>query len=190
MDNENYIRYYDNVFDKQMSKDLIKEFEKSSHQIERHSMGPMDFSQINVIGKQNWEIFFDSLVSTFKKCVEVYKKDCNITGEMFPHRYGFEQFRLKRYLPNNIDQFDNHVDVSDFDTARRFLVFFLYLNEPKGGETEFPQMNISVKPKIGRLLMFPPMWTHLHAGKKVTGKEPKYILGSYLHYVSQNMQTN
>jgi len=39
-----------------------------------------------------------------------------------------------------------------------------------------------VKPETGRMLMFPPMWTHLHAGTKPIEK-PKYIIGSYLHYV-------
>ena len=42
---------------------------------------------------------------------------------------------------------------------------------------------ISVTPKAGRLLMFPPVWTHLHAGRKVTGDTSKYIVGSYLHYI-------
>jgi len=30
--------------------------------------------------------------------------------------------------------------------------------------------------------MFPPMWPWLHAGQKPINK-PKYIVGSYLHYV-------
>ena len=101
---------------------------------------------------------------------------------MFPSRYGFEEFRLKRYLPNDIDEFRNHVDVSNYENARRFLVFFLYLDDNEKGHTTFPQSNISVQPKAGRILMFPPMWTHLHAGTKPVDK-PKYIIGSYLHYV-------
>jgi len=30
--------------------------------------------------------------------------------------------------------------------------------------------------------MFPPLWTHKHTAHKPL-KEPKYIIGSYLHYV-------
>ena len=40
-----------------------------------------------------------------------------------------------------------------------------------------------IKPKAGRMCMFPPMWTHLHSGNVVMGTKPKYIIGSYLHYV-------
>ena len=38
------------------------------------------------------------------------------------------------------------------------------------------------EPEAGKLLMFPPLWTHKHAGTMPI-KEPKYIIGSYLHYV-------
>ena len=63
----------------------------------------------------------------------------------------------------------------------RFLVFFLYLNDNEGGETMFPDYDIKVQPKAGRMLMFPPNWTHKHKANKPIN-QPKYILGSYLHY--------
>ena len=66
---------------------------------------------------------------------------------MFPKKYGFEEFRLKRYMPNDIDEFKDHVDVRSYSSARRFLVFFLYLDDNKMGHTTFPQMDISVQPK-------------------------------------------
>ena len=45
----------------------------------------------------------------------------------------------------------------------------------------FPKPNIWVKPRAGRLLVFPPFWTHPHAGlKPLSG--PKYVMMSYLHY--------
>ena len=109
-------------------------------------------------------------------CVDIFKRNDNT--------FGFEEYRMKRYLPDGKDQFRNHVDVIDYNTARRFLVFFLYLNEPEGGETEFHCFNgEKIKPKAGRMCMFPPMWTHLHSGNAVMGTKPKYIIGSYLHYV-------
>ena len=44
-------------------------------------------------------------------------------------KYGFEAIRMKKYMPNNIDEFKEHVDVGDYASARRFLVFFLYLDD-------------------------------------------------------------
>jgi len=92
-----------------------------------------------------------------------------------------EQMRFKKYEPNDLDEFKEHVDVGNYETARRFLVFFLYLNDNEEGWTSFSNYDMKVQPKTGKLLMFPPTWTYLHAGHKPI-KTPKYILGSYLHY--------
>jgi hypothetical protein len=67
---------------------------------------------------------------------------------------------MKRYQPNANDSFGEHVDVSDYASAGRFLVFFIYLNDDfEGGETSFKQFNIKVKPKQGSLILFTPCGT-------------------------------
>jgi hypothetical protein len=77
----------------------------------------------------------------------------------------------------------DHVDVGDSISARRFLVFFLYLNDvAEGGETEFPDLDLTISPECGKLLVFPSIWTYLHRGN-VPISNDKYILGSYKHYV-------
>src|SRR5210317_2242515 len=53
----------------------------------------------------------------------------------------------------------------------------------KQGETVFPVFGDVVEPKKGRLLIFPPHWTYLHAGKPpVKPGYAKYFLGTYLTY--------
>ena len=59
-------------------------------------------------------------------------------------------------------------------------VFFYLSDVEEGGETSIPRYNIKCKPKAGRLLMFPPYWTHPHQGEKVI-KGTKYIMMTYLH---------
>ena len=46
----------------------------------------------------------------------------------------------------------------------RQLVAMWYLNNVAGpgGETEFDLQQVSVKPKEGKLVLFPPFWTHIH----------------------------
>ena len=108
---------------------------------------------------------------------------------MWPEKYGYEAVRMKRYLANDYDRFDPHVDVMNQETAKRFLSFFIYLNDvEEGGETQFVNINkpgtfipYTVEAKRGRLLMFPPTWQYYHAGlKPKSGK--KYLLHSYCHY--------
>ena len=106
--------------------------------------------------------------------------------ERFPPRNTIEQIRLKHYAANGIDRFDNHVDIGDHDSARRFLVLFFYLNDvEEGGETTFTHLDYSVKPKQGSCLLFPPTWMYPHAGEKPVSND-KYIVGTYLHYVNAN----
>lgn len=182
--NENYIRVYDDVIPKLMCDHMIEEFEKNEDQFDKQTLkGHRSFTQITLQQYANWKPYQDNLQYAFNSCIDKYMEDCDITSKMFPEQYAYEMYRMKRYEPNGVDEFHDHVDVGNYASAKRFLVFFLYLNEPEGGETDFPQRDISVTPKAGRMLMFPPMWTHLHAGRKVTGDESKYIIGSYLHYV-------
>ena len=89
---------------------------------------------------------------------------------------------VSNYLPNGNEFFSPHVDVTNYGNANRFLVFFLYLDDNNAGQTSFPQLDIGSNCVKGSLLMFPPMWPWLHAGEKPIDK-PKYIIGSYLHYV-------
>jgi hypothetical protein len=180
---DKFIRVYDNVIDKDFAQQLIAMFEESpEHHEEIVLKGHRSFTQVTLQQHVEWQPFWQALQNRFIDYIDKYMKDCNVTEMMFPQQYAFEQFRLKRYLPNDVDEFADHVDVGNYDSARRFLVFFLYLDDNKEGDTTFPQWNIAVKPETGRMLMFPPMWTHLHAGKKPVEK-PKYIIGSYLHYV-------
>ena len=92
---------------------------------------------------------------------------------------------LKKYSPNDIDQFPWHVAVATAETGLRFLAFFIYLDDNDAGETEFIEnktTTISVKCIGGRAIMFPPMFPWVHCGRKPVNK-PKYLLQSYLHYV-------
>ena len=130
----------------------------------------------------------DFLGETFMKYVEKYKEDCDIKSFQFPKKFGVEPFKIKRYLPDTTDEFPEHVDVLDYATARRFLVMFIYLNNNVGGSTELPLKSQYDNHKFvshctqGSILIFPPLWPWIHAGRKPLN-EPKYIIGSYLHYV-------
>ena len=181
--NDKFIAVYDDVVTEEFCDQIVAMFEENpqDHEVIRLE-GHRQFNQVNLQEHNSWNPFSEYLQPVFFDQIHRYCLDCNVTDRMFPEQFAFEQFRMKRYLHNGIDQFDDHVDVGNFDTAKRFLVFFLYLSDPEGGETEFPQWDISVKPKKGRMLMFPPLWTHLHAGRKPIDN-PKYIIGSYLHYV-------
>ncbi len=178
-----YIKVYDNVLPEDQCQALIERFEvNKDQQVSTDLKDHRHFTEININQHKNWENVVSALYTTLRPYVDKYKSDCNIKEKQWPDKYGFEQIRFKRYLPNDKDEFKEHVDVGDYNSARRFLVFFLYLNSNFDGRTSFSEYDMQVYPKSGRLLMFPPTWTYLHSGYKPK-LESKYIIGSYLHYV-------
>jgi len=64
------------------------------------------------------------------------------------------------------------------------MVALIYLNDDfEGGETDFTQFQIKVKPKQGNMALFPAIWNWLHKTHPVKGENPKYFVGTLLHYV-------
>ena len=63
----------------------------------------------------------------------------------------------------------------------RQLVALWYLNDvpSPGGETEFLYQDIKVTPEKGKLILFPPFWTHEHRAATVR-EGIKYIATTWV----------
>ena len=190
---DNLIRVYDDVIDEESCQKLIEKFESFEDRLEevyQEDEGEkIAFKQLQLVKFKEWESVQQGMLELFQDYIVRYKSDCNIRNKQWPKEYGYEAIRMKRYLNNDLDRFDPHVDVLDYETSRRFLAFFIYVNDVElGGETKFLNLYkpgtyipFTVTPKRGRLLMFPPMWAWYHAGlKPESGK--KYLIHSYCHY--------
>ena len=59
-----------------------------------------------------------------------------------------------------------HIDGGSHELSHRQLVAIWYLNDVagSGGETEFRYQAVTVTPEEGKLVLFPPFWTHEHRG--------------------------
>ena len=177
---DNLIRVYDNVIDNEYCHELMDKFENNEQLHQKFDSDGMVFTQIN-IQKVGWIHDVNLLKAIFTDHVEKYKNDCKIKEQQMPLTCVLEPIRMKRYLPNDYDEFRPHVDVNQKANCTRFLVMFLYLANNKKGKTTFPNLDVEIECKQGSLLIFPPMWPWLHAGQKPT-KTSKYIMQSYLHW--------
>jgi hypothetical protein len=184
----NYITLYENTLLPKDCQNLIDKFEnyQDLHELEHITTSDgwhIQFTQIKLANHKEFEKENQQLRSLFLQAIAAYKKQHNIQEYQWPTKFNLEPIRMKRYLPDSDERFDEHVEVTNLETARRFLVAFIYLNdEYEGGETEFPQFQIAVKPKQGNMVLFPAMWNWLHKGNAVK-KKPKYIVGTMMHYV-------
>ena len=71
-------------------------------------------------------------------------------------------YQIQRYRPG--EYYHWHIDGGSHELSQRQLVALWYLNDVPGpgGETEFRFQQVSVRPERGKLVLFPPFWTHEH----------------------------
>ena len=88
-------------------------------------------------------------------------------------------YNLQRTLPG--EYYHWHVDSGPGEFSARQLVAIWYLNDVPGpgGETEFPLQEVSIRPAQGKLVLFPPFWTHVHRGVTLE-KGVKYIATTWI----------
>jgi len=179
-----FIQVHENVLDKKDCRSLIETFESVSELEHIDNEGLPKFAQYNLT--KNIKTHNNNVMSIHNKLVKIVVNYRNsyykfVDKRCFPENHAFEQFRIKKYKNNNEDRFDTHVDVTDHESSRRFLSFFWYLNEvTDGGETEF--FDLTIKPKMGTMVIFPPLWMFPHRGHKPISGD-KYLLSTYLHYI-------
>ena len=183
---EKWIKTYPKIFSKEECAGLIEWFEildESKQLVHTKLEGHREFDEVNLndFREQTLKMQLD-VYKRFDDILEKYKQDVRVHKKALPEKSAWEEIRIKRYR-TGVGNFLDHVDVGDSISARRFLVFFVYLNNVDfGGETEFPELNLTISPVCGTILVFPSLWTFLHRGN-IPISNDKYILGSYKHYV-------
>jgi len=179
---EDYVRVYDAALSHTWCSSIVQRFEfdvVNRRQVD--VQGIRRFAVLNVSASLGWRDVHDTLLKRMTAYERRYAEDCD--ARWLPRDQAYESFRIKRYRPGTGEEFKPHVDIANAVNARRFLVAFWYLNDvAAGGETEFTTLGLSIKPRSGRLLMFPPNFLYPHAGR-APASGPKYIVGSYLLYV-------
>jgi len=202
-----YTKIYDNFFDDDTCNEYVRCFEETmthdEEEVQKTSIctgpirpdghqicGACNCQRLNPMGFDRFEKLNKTALNKFINSLENYKKDVNLNHKQWPDKFGWEEFRMKRFLvgggTDNDEQFKDHVDVLSHEGAKRFLILMVYLNDDfGGGETVFPQLGDSIKPKKGRLLIFPPTWNYLHRGNPpISPGYAKYFLMTYLNYGS------
>ena len=191
---DNMIRVYENVLSQEFCQKLIDKFEASDNKTVWNDY--RKFSDTLLLeNPEYWRDEIPVCLDAFTQIIEKYKNDLPWPDQhkkLFPKEYTLEGIKLKKYSPNDIDEFPWHVDVTTGETCLRFLAFFIYLDDNDAGETEFVEGRTSsmlVKCGGGRAIVFPPMYPWVHCGRKPV-KKPKYLLQSYLHYVLPNQDNS
>lgn len=118
----------------------------------------------------SYAIFINNIKFISDICLSHY---CNITMQEKPILP--DHFSIRRYDTGS--DMGKHVDSEDpTDVKHPVISGVFYLNDDyKGGEIEFENQNISIKPEAGSLLIFPSERPFLHHPKKIS-EGNKYMI--------------
>jgi hypothetical protein len=128
-----------------------------------------------VSNKEDWkdvdQMFFRSMAAALREF-----------RETFPYFKGpFKDmgYQVQRYRPGEFYHW--HIDGGSHELSQRQLVALWYLNDVPGpgGETQFLYQDVSIKPQRGKLVLFPPFWTHEHRAAELKAGV-KYIATTWV----------
>ena len=136
-------------------------------------------TDIFVSNKDHWKDVDNNLFRSFAMALKEFQQLYPFFGDI--SRFKDMGYNLQRYQQG--EYYHWHVDADNPTLAPRQLVALWYLNDvvDAGGETEFTFQDVKVTPEQGKLVLFPPFWTHEHRAA-VINKGTKYIATTWLTF--------
>ena len=186
----NFIGVYDNFITKEECNRAIKLFEdqdKFNQTMNRLSSE----KQMSVLKKQdqqyfagsfNINVWWEELKSMMVNFDIAWNHYATNTGALsaYDTQFYFTSLKIQKTLPTEGYHVWHIEHNKGFANEPRAFVFSIYLNDVEdGGETEFLHFSKRVKPKTGRIVIWPAAFPYVHRGNPPLSGE-KYILTSWM----------
>ena len=123
--------------------------------------------------------YADELNQVVTEYIKLYPDCCNSTSP-----WCIYSAHIQKYNPKG-GYYSWHTERTsgEIPNASRHLVFMTYLNDIlQGGETEFRNQKLKIKPQKGLTLLWPVDWTHTHRGIPAP-IEAKYIVTGWFNFI-------
>ncbi len=170
----------------EVCKEMVSRFEANEHQQYQGRIGQKErreesikvSTDLRISGRDDWKDIDSMLFQSLSQA---------LNGIAAYHPYfaanAFKDtgYNMQRTKPGEFYHW--HVDGGPDEFSQRQLVAIWYLNdvEGPGGETEFLFQEVKIKPEEGKLILFPPFWTHVHRGT-ILKKTVKYIATTWVSF--------
>jgi hypothetical protein len=155
-----------NALPGEVCREMIRRFEEKKDQQYPGRIGQLAeedrsikrSTDLVVSGKPDWKDVDANLHRSMSLMMRGFK-------ERYPYFKGpFKDmgYAIQRTLPGQFYHW--HIDGGSHQFAERQLVVVWYLNDVPGpgGETEFLFQDLKITPEEGKMVVFPPFWTHEH----------------------------
>jgi len=180
---QSFVYTRDNALSGEFCEDVVRRFEAALDEQYQGHIGQTAITDqsvkrstdLVVSGKAHWKdvdrALFRSLAGALRTLAERHP--------FFGGAFKDMGYAVQRTLPG--EYYHWHIDGGSHSFSHRQLVAIWYLNDVAGpgGETEFRYQDLRIEPRVGRLLLFPPFWTHEHRGVTLQ-RGVKYIATTWV----------
>ena len=186
----NFIGTYDNYISQEECNKVIKFYEDQNKF--NNTINRLEFENSPIIQKQDQTYFavpnnmdvwwkeLKSLIVNFDMAWKHYEKNVGALESYGQDMFHYTQLKIQKTLPTEGYHVWHLEHQKGFQNECRAFVYSIYLNDVKeGGETEFLHFSKRVKPKTGRIVIWPAGFPYVHRGNPpLSGK--KYIITSWM----------
>jgi hypothetical protein len=187
----NFIGIYDNYITDQECNKAIQLYENQNKF--NNTVNRIGFEQSSILHKQDQQFFANSsnvdvwwenlktMMHNYNLAFNHYSKNVG-AREAFGNveAFNFTCLKIQKTLPTEGYHVWHLEHGKGYENEARAFVFSIYLNDVEdGGETEFLHFSKRVKPKKGRIVIWPASFPYVHRGNPPLSGE-KYILTSWM----------
>ena len=189
-DIKNFIGVYDNYITKQECNKAIKLF-KNQNKF-NNTLNRMQYENSSILQKQDEQFFANennvelwwedlkTIMFNFDMAWNHYLQNTGAKESYGQDKFLYTRLKIQKTLPKQGYHVWHIEHGSAFEMQTRAFVFSIYLNDVKeGGETEFLHFSQRIKPKTGRIVIWPSGFPYVHRGNPPLSGE-KYSLTSWL----------
>jgi hypothetical protein len=186
----NFIGVYDNYVTKEECNKAIQIYEQQNKF--NNTLNRIDGEKASILNKQDqqyfangnnikiWHSELKSLIVNFDMALKHYIENTGAGHAFDTNEFLYTTLKIQKTLPTEGYHVWHIEHGRGFENEARAFVFSIYLNDvEEGGETEFLHFSKRVKPKTGRIVIWPASFPYLHRGNPpLSGK--KYIITSWM----------
>ena len=187
---DKFIGTYDNYISQEECQKAIKLYEDQNKF--NNTINRLDFENASITTKQDQQFFaisgnlnvwwkeLKSLIFNFDIAWKHYEKNVGALESYGQDTFHYTQLKIQKTLPTEGYHVWHLEHQKGFENECRAFVYSIYLNDvEEGGETEFLHFSKRVKPKTGRIVIWPAGFPYVHRGNPPLSGE-KYILTSWM----------
>ena len=185
----NFVGVYDNYITEQECQKAIKLYENQNKF--NKTVNRIGGENASILKKQDQQYFANgdnidvwwqdlkTMMFNFDIAWNHYIKNVG-ADDAYGVPFNFTTLKIQKTLPTEGYHVWHIEHGQGYENEARAFVFSIYLNDVKeGGETEFLHFSKRVKPKTGRIVIWPAGFPYVHRGNPPLSGE-KYILTSWM----------